>query len=63
MAKPHKKAHLPRGVELEKRRYIGFARTPVEDQAKVFASGVKAESNYYLYRRPWVDNRKPTWHP
>ena len=59
----HEKRHLPRAVELEKRRYIGFARQPVVDKAKVFPSEVKASGSdpKQAYdpdwgRRPYFDS-------
>jgi hypothetical protein len=43
------KKRLPRGVELEKRRYIGFTRTPVIDESKVLInSNAEPKSRWYV---------------
>lgn len=64
----HKKAHLPRGVVLERRNYIGFARTPVIDDSRHFA-GVPSPGHgdvlqepgelFQPERRPYIVCGKP----
>lgn len=52
----HKKAHLTtEGVFLERRRYIGFGRTPVLDDRRNYPDGIRrvsAGDPVQEYQRP-----------
>lgn len=59
----HEKHRLPRAVELEKRRYIGFTATPVVEDKKVFPSGVHPSSSdplqkHWPRRRAWFESQQ-----
>jgi hypothetical protein len=43
----HEKKRLPRAVELEKRRFVGFNREPVVETEKVFINAPSEAINRY----------------
>lgn len=45
----HEKKRLPRGVDLEKRRYIGFAKQPVVDESRVLIDKNAEPKNRFWY--------------